>query len=60
MKRTNNSTYWWCSVRNRAERCPATVIQSGPDFEAGSIAHRHAGKHGAIVVAKIKQQVYFI
>lgn len=57
-KTTTNSTYWWCSVRSRAERCPATVIQSGPDFIAGSRAHSHAGKPGAIVAAKIKQQVY--
>lgn len=44
-------------MRSRAERCPATVIQSGPDFIAGSRAHSHAGKPGAIVAAKIKQQV---
>lgn len=47
-------------MRSRAERCPATVIQSGPDFIAGTRAHSHAGKPGAIVAAKIKQQVYFI
>lgn len=47
-------------MRSRAERCPATVIQSGPDFIPGTRAHSHAGKPGAIVAAKIKQQVYFI
>ena len=49
-RRRKNKTYWRCSVRNRQQTCPATVIQDGPDeFTLGQHAHNHAAVVGVEV-----------
>ena len=56
-RKTPRGAYWWCSVRGKTVRCPATVIQAGADFKPGAHPHCHAGNPGALVGTKVRVEV---
>ena len=56
-KKTARGTYWWCSVRSKNRRCPATVIQCGDEYRAGSQHHDHAGDPGVLLGTKVRVAV---
>ncbi|KAJ8309881.1 hypothetical protein KUTeg_011746, partial [Tegillarca granosa] len=56
-QRTNGTIDWWCSVRSKTNRCPATVIQKGESFQTGRHQHNHNSNPGAITNLKIVSQV---
>ena len=51
------TTFWTCSVRNKKQRCPATVSQRGQTFIPGKIAHSHPSQPGNAVRAKVASQI---
>ncbi|XP_076038994.1 uncharacterized protein LOC143024111 [Oratosquilla oratoria] len=59
LKRTlkNGQKDWTCSVRNKNNRCNATVKQNGMHFTRGPQAHIHLGQVGANTVAAIRVKV---
>ncbi|XP_069189921.1 uncharacterized protein [Procambarus clarkii] len=52
-KETDFATYWWCSIRQKSNRCFATVIQHGKDFKQGANCHNHLGDPGALATTKV-------
>ena len=32
---------WTCSIRSKKMRCPATVLQTGGEFQLGTVSHIH-------------------
>ena len=54
---TTNGVYWRCSVRSKANRCPATVIKKGYNFKSGSSDHNHAGVPSALLHTKVRVDV---
>ena len=58
VKRTSTlTTFWACSVRNKKQRCPATISQRGRTFVPGRVAHCHPSKPGVAVQAKMAKKV---
>ena len=53
-KNTTTGTYWWCSIRQKGNVCPATVIQKGTTFIRGRHSHIHAGNPGALLQTKVR------
>ncbi|XP_065928228.1 uncharacterized protein [Magallana gigas] len=51
------STYWWCSVRPKEDRCKATIIQKGNNFLPGHQLHNHPAKPGSHIAAVITRDV---
>uniref|UniRef100_K1QFE7 FLYWCH-type domain-containing protein n=1 Tax=Magallana gigas TaxID=29159 RepID=K1QFE7_MAGGI len=51
------STYWWCSVRPKEDRCKATIIQKGNNFLPGHQLHNHPAKTGSHIAAVITRDV---
>ena len=49
--------YWWCSVRDSTQRCPATVIQTGDNFLRGARQHGHPAKPGIMKGCEIETEV---
>ena len=47
------TTFWSCSVRNKNQRCPATISQRGDTFVPGKIAHCHPSQPGVALRAKM-------
>ena len=45
-QRSVTSTSWSCSIKNKVQRCPATVRQNGDTFTAGPHAHIHPADPG--------------
>lgn len=48
--------WWWCSVRTKSTRCPATVIQTESNFRPGSFQHTLDSTPGVITHLKIVSQ----
>lgn len=51
-RRRNQVTDWHCSLRGKANHCPASVIQRPEGFSIG-IDHNHAGEVGLPETAKL-------
>ncbi|KAL5015425.1 hypothetical protein ScPMuIL_009695 [Solemya velum] len=49
--------YWWCSVRQKDNKCPATVIQKGTTFVLGNNTHNQPGNPGALLQTKVRVEV---
>ncbi|KAJ8300559.1 hypothetical protein KUTeg_022078 [Tegillarca granosa] len=58
-QRTNGTIDWWCPVRSKTNKCPATVIQKGESFQTGRHQHNHNSNPGAISNLKIVSQLIF-
>ncbi|KAJ8321492.1 hypothetical protein KUTeg_000956 [Tegillarca granosa] len=57
-KETNaGKIYWWCSVRGKHKRCPATVLQTTDTYQPGVHPHSHPGVPGIQSAANIEEQV---
>ena len=56
-KSTEKATYWWCSIRQKDNRCPATVTQRGTCFVPGPACHNHHGDPGSLMATKINVKV---
>jgi len=50
-------TDWWCTVRRRGCRCPATVQQRSDHFQHGKHPHTHEPQPGVAQKLVIKKQV---
>ena len=51
-RRRNEIVYWHCSLRGKANHCPASVIQRPEGFKVGT-DHNHAGEVGLPDTAKL-------
>lgn len=56
-RKNNTITDWCCSVRLKAHRCPATVVQNGDNFRNGPSAHNHQAKSGIGTAVKIMAEI---
>ncbi|XP_037837196.1 zinc finger protein with KRAB and SCAN domains 7-like isoform X2 [Kryptolebias marmoratus] len=56
-RKSGVATYWWCCVRRRNHRCPATVIQRGQDFIPGNKSHSHLPEPGSAFTTRLKAKV---
>ena len=50
-------TYWTCSVRSKANTCPAFITERGGCFTRGCKDHTHQGDSGIAVSTKLSAQV---
>lgn len=57
LKRSSETEYWRCTVRNRSNYCRATVIQRGDIFTRGVHKHNHAPKAGHLQARIISLEV---
>ncbi|KAK7066092.1 hypothetical protein SK128_004694 [Halocaridina rubra] len=55
--KTAMSTYWWCSIRQKDNRCPATVTEKDNSFKPGANPHNHPGDPGALLKTQVRVQV---
>ena len=56
-RQSNDKIWWWCSVRGKTNRCPATVSQIGDQYTPGRLPHNHPSAPGQVVAATIATQV---
>jgi hypothetical protein len=49
--------WWWCNVRGKNNRCPATVSQVGDTFTANRLPHNHSPTPGQIVSPAISAEI---
>jgi hypothetical protein len=52
-RETARGTYWVCSIRQKDNKCLATIIQRGGSFLPGCHPHNHLGKQGSLVTTKV-------
>ena len=45
-RKRGNTTYWRCSIRSKANHCPATMTQDCDNFRSGRHGHSHAAPSG--------------
>ncbi|KAJ8307107.1 hypothetical protein KUTeg_015191 [Tegillarca granosa] len=56
-KQRKDTIHWWCSVRNKSGRCPASVQQHGNEFSSGRHTHNHTARPGVATAVEIIKQV---
>ncbi|XP_042234198.1 uncharacterized protein LOC121874220 isoform X2 [Homarus americanus] len=56
-KEKESVTYWTCSIRQKHNRCPASVIQRETTFKPGLQAHNHPGTPGLLATTKVSVAV---
>ncbi|KAL5014901.1 hypothetical protein ScPMuIL_009171 [Solemya velum] len=49
-------TTWWCSVRNKVTKCPATVLQNGDHFHKGRNKHIHSAEPSSETSRKMNKR----
>ena len=49
--------YWWCVIQNKTQRCPATVVQHGDDFQHGIHCHVNGVDSRVKLKAKVTTEV---
>ena len=59
-RQLKKSTDWRCSVRTKANKCPATVKQVGDAFETSSVPHSHSARPGLHWAVQKKVEVIII
>lgn len=52
-RQNNNRTWWWCSIRGKSNRCPATVSQVGDQFTPSRLSYKHPSSPDQVVAATI-------
>ncbi|KAG1679378.1 hypothetical protein GQR58_012952 [Nymphon striatum] len=52
-KKSARGTSWWCSVRNKRERCPATVAERNGAFHVGNLRHCHPAQPGVLAAKTV-------
>lgn len=57
LRKNNTITDWCCSIRSKALRCSATVVQNCDNFKNGPSAHNHPAKPGIGTAVKIIAEV---
>ena len=56
-KASETVTYWTCSIRQKNNKCPASVIQRGTYFRAGEQAHNHPATPGLLSATTVSVAV---
>lgn len=56
----DNSRTWWCSVRNKRARCPATVLEKRGGFVRGTHDHIHPADPGRKHTVKMSRKVSIV
>lgn len=51
------TTDWWCAVRNKKVRCPASVQHRGGVYLQGRLAHTHLPETNPLMTAQITADV---
>nr|XP_045609244.1 uncharacterized protein LOC123764981 [Procambarus clarkii] len=57
-KKGKSATYWWCCLRQKGKRCPATAMQRGTTFKCGLSNHNHPGDPAALLSTRIRVEVF--
>ena len=56
-KTTKSATYWTCSIRQKNNKCTASVVQRGASFKAGVHSHSHSPMPGLLCASKVSVAV---
>lgn len=56
-KETESVTYWTCAIRQKNNKCPASVIQRGANFKAGQHTHSHPPTPGLLSATAVSVAV---
>ena len=58
--KTANATYWWCHIRQKENKCPATVVERGGAFTEGVHGHNHPGRPSALLHTQVGERRYIL
>lgn len=50
-------TYWTCCIRQKNNKCPASVVQRGTSFKLGLHTHNHPATPGLLTATKVSVAV---
>ena len=59
-KETKTTRFWWCTLRQKGKRCPASVSERGGMFIRGAHSHRHPLDRGCLLNKQLSRKVNYI
>jgi len=59
-KQTKTTRFWRCAIRQKGNRCPASVSERDGKFFRGAHNHSHPVQHGCLLNKQLTRQVNYI